>query len=231
MAVLRRLRRGLLKLAGTLLAIGLVLPAPPILALRWLSPPTTAFMLLQDGAVDYRWRARTEISPSLVWAVVSAEDQKFFQHHGFDLESIRDAVEDYRAGRGLRGASTISQQVAKNLFLWPDQNLLRKGIEAYLTLLIEACWPKARILEVYVNTVEFGNGLFGAEAAARQVFGTSAAELSNAQAALLAAVLPSPKRFDASAPSPYVRGRQAWILEQMARVRAGGEPLDWGPRG
>lgn len=225
----RPFHRRALKLLAMLLVAGLVSPALPILALRWIHPPTTAFMLLQDGPVDYAWRARADISPNLVWAVISAEDQKFLQHRGFDLESIRDAVDEYRAGEGMRGASTISQQVAKNLFLWPDQNLLRKGIEAYLTVLIEICWTKERILEVYLNIAEFGDGFFGAEAAAQRVFGSSAARLSNAQAALLAAVLPSPKRFDASDPSPYLRGRQAWILGQMARVRATPEPLDWGP--
>ena len=217
-----------LKILGTLLVAGLALPAVPILALRWAPPPTTAFMLLQNGPVDYEWRAHTDISANLVWAVISAEDQKFLQHYGFDLESIRDAVDEYRAGEGMRGASTITQQVAKNLFLWPNQNLLRKGIEAYLTALIELCWTKERILEVYLNIAEFGDGFFGAEAAARRVFGSTAGELSNTQAALLAAVLPSPKRFDASAPSPYVRGRQAWILTQMVRVRTSTEPLDWG---
>ena len=225
----RPLHRRVLKLLAILLLAALVLPALPILTFRWIPPPTTAFMLLQDRSVDYEWRARADISPNLVWAVISAEDQKFLQHYGFDLESIRDAVDEYRAGEGMRGASTISQQVAKNLFLWPDQNLLRKGIEAYLTLLIEICWTKERILEVYLNIAEFGDGFFGAEAAARRVFGSTAANLSNAEAALLAAVLPSPKRFDASDPSPYLRGRQAWILGQMVRVRGGPEHLDWGP--
>lgn len=227
----RPLHRRLLKLLATLLLAGLVLPTVPILALRWIPPPTTAFMLLQDGPVDYEWRARGDISVNLAWAVISAEDQKFLQHHGFDLASIRDAVEEYRAGEGMRGASTITQQVAKNLFLWPNQNLLRKGIEAYLTLLIELCWPKERILEVYLNVAEFGDGFFGAETAAERIFGSTAGNLSNAQAALLAAVLPSPKRFDASTPSPYVRGRQAWILTQMTRVRSGSQRLDWGPAG
>ena len=223
----RPIRRRLLRLLGGLLLTCLTLPALPILALRWAEPPTTAFMLLQRGPVDYEWRARADISPNLVWAVISAEDQKFLQHYGFDLESIRDALDEYRAGEGMRGASTITQQVAKNLFLWPNQNLLRKGLEAYLTALIELCWTKERILEMYLNIAEFGDGFFGAEAAARRVFGSTAAELSNAEAALLAAVLPSPKRFDANAPSPYVRDRQAWILAQMARARTRGAPLDW----
>ena len=227
----RPLHRRLLTVLAVLLLAGLILPAVPILALRWVPPPTTAFMLLQDGPVDYEWRPRADISVNLVWAVISAEDQKFLQHYGFDLESIRDAVDEYRAGEGLRGASTITQQVAKNLFLWPNQNLLRKGIEAYLTLLIELCLTKERILEIYLNVAEFGDGFFGAEAAAKRVFGSNAGNLSNAQAALLAAVLPSPKRFDASAPSPYVRGRQAWILAQMRRVRSGPERLDWDPAG
>ncbi len=223
------LRRILRLLTASLLAI-IVVSVLPVLALRWVDPPTTAFMLLQPDSVadvSYEWRDRDAISTNLAWAVIAAEDQKFLQHHGFDLESIRDAVDEYRAGEGLRGASTITQQVAKNLFLWPDQNLLRKGIEAYLTVLIELCWTKERILEVYLNIAELGPGLFGAEAAAQTLFGRAANELSTSQAALLAAVLPSPKRFDAADPSPYLRDRQRWILRQMTRVRRDNEPLEW----
>jgi monofunctional biosynthetic peptidoglycan transglycosylase len=212
------------RLLAGLIALGLLISVVPVAVLRWIDPPVTAFMILQPGAVtdlSYEWRDREDLSRNLAWAVISAEDQKFFQHHGFDFASIREAVDEYRSGDGLRGASTITQQVAKNVFLWPGQSLLRKGIEAYLTVLIEVCWPKARILEVYLNIAEFGDGIFGAEAAAQRVFRTSAASLSSAQAALLAAVLPSPKRYRAYSPTPYVRGRQLWILGQMSRVRAG----------
>jgi monofunctional biosynthetic peptidoglycan transglycosylase len=167
----------------------------------------------------YDWLAFEQIAMGLPIAVIAAEDQKFPTHWGFDLESIRDAIDERRDGGRLRGASTISQQVAKNIFLWPGQSLLRKGIEAYFTLLIEATWSKRRILEVYVNVAEFGPGVYGAAAASRRFFGKTADRLTDADAALLAAVLPNPKRFDAREPSAYVRERQRWILGQMRRLR------------
>ena len=149
-------------------------------------------------------------------AVIASEDQKFPEHRGFDFASIGDALEDRDKGRRTRGASTITQQTAKNLFLWPGQSWLRKGIEAYFTVLIEWCWPKRRILEVYLNVAEFGRGVYGVEAAGRQYFRKSAAQLGPYDAALLAAVLPNPIRLKASSPSLYVRSRQRWIVDQMA---------------
>ena len=218
----RRLLRRLIKALLTIIVVGLAFSVLVVLLLRWAPPPTTAFMLQQSGSVldiAHAWQDRGRISPNLAWAVISAEDQKFLAHHGFDFESILDAIDEYRAGEDLRGASTITQQVAKNLFLWPGRSLARKGVEAYFTLLIELCWPKERILEVYLNVAEFGDGVFGAEAAAQRFFGSTASDLSNSQSALLAAVLPSPKRFDVLLPSPYLRERQRWILGQMRRVR------------
>lgn len=200
-----------------LLTIVMVLPW------RWLAPPTSAFMLGErlagDTAVDYRWIAWDGISPHLAMAVVAAEDQKFPIHHGFDFASIADALEQ-NAGR-RRGASTISQQVAKNLFLWPGRSYIRKGIEAYCTVLIEILWPKRRILEIYLNVAEFGPGIFGAEAASRRFFDKPARDLTPWEASLLAAVLPNPKKMSAGRPSAYVRGRaseiRAWVRKLGGR--------------
>ena len=208
----RRWGRRLL-LAGLAVLLATVLQ---VLALRWIDPPTSAFMLAHRGAVQYDWRDLDAISPQLPIAVVAAEDQKFPSHRGFDVDAIRDAIDE--RGERVRGASTISQQVAKNLFLWAGQDWLRKGLEAWYTVLIEALWPKSRIVEVYVNIAEFGDGIYGAEAAARRFFGVAAADLSAAQCALLAAVLPNPKRLLVASPSTYVRGRQAWIQRQVRQL-------------
>lgn len=155
-------------------------------------------------------------------AVIASEDQKFPEHEGFDFESINQALEDRERGRRVRGASTISQQVAKNMFLWPRQSWFRKGLEAYFTLLIEVLWPKQRILEVYLNIAEFGKGIYGVGAASQVFFGKPAAQLNSYDAALLAAVLPSPRRMRVNAPSPYVRSRQEWIVAQMQRMGSEG---------
>ena len=209
----RRWLRALLWIPGlaSLASLALVLPW------RWLPPPTTAFMLRDaiarhragDPPIAYHWTPWRRISPWLPVAVVAAEDQKFPTHHGFDLVQIAIAVEERR--ERARGASTISQQVAKNLFLWPGRSLVRKGVEAYLTVLVEALWPKRRILEVYLNVAELGPGVYGAGAASARHFGVSVGSLSLRQAALLAAVLPSPRRMSAGAPSEYVRARAAEI--------------------
>jgi monofunctional biosynthetic peptidoglycan transglycosylase len=154
--------------------------------------------------------------------VIAAEDQKFLLHDGFDFQQIEKAVNDAQRGRRLRGASTISQQVAKNLFLWSGQSWVRKGLEVWFTLWIEWLWPKERILEVYLNSAQFGRGIWGVQAASRHYFGKDAAQLLPPEAALLAAVLPSPTRFRVIDPSMYVRNRQAWILGQMNRLSAAG---------
>ena len=167
-----------------------------------------------------KWVKWAAISPNLPLAVVAAEDQKFPEHRGFDLESISEAMERNAKGGRIRGASTISQQVAKNLFLWPGRSYLRKGLEAGFTGLLELLWPKRRILEVYVNIAEFGEGVYGAQAAAETYFRKSPARLSAGEAALLAAVLPNPKRLRVARPSAYVRERQEWILGQMGQLGA-----------
>lgn len=196
------------------------------LLLRWLPPPTTVFMLyrhVQDiftgqsfQAIDYRWVSQELIADDAFAAVVAAEDQQFFQHHGFDFKAIQASIHGYAEGRHhLRGASTLSQQVAKNLFLTPSKNFLRKGLEAWFTVLLELLWDKQRILETYLNVAEFGDHLFGIEAASQHYFGIPAKRLSRAQAALLAATLPNPIKFKADKPSNYVVRRQYWILRQM----------------
>lgn len=182
-----------------------------VLPWRWIAPPTTAFMvrqsLLGDEPVRYAWTDWDDIASVLPISAVAAEDQKFPTHGGFDLEAIGDAMERNQDGGRLRGGSTISQQVAKNLYLWPGQSWIRKGVEAYFTVWIEFLWPKRRILEVYLNVAEFGPGVFGVGAAARDYRGKSPAELTGYDAAVLVAVLPSPGRMSAARPSDYVRRR------------------------
>lgn len=221
---------GLLRWTAGLVLLWVALTTMPVLALRWVDPPTSAFMVRERVLA---WRAGETSRPAHTWvpwdelpwqmkvAALAAEDQKFATHRGFDLDSIKSALDERRRGRRLRGASTISQQVAKNLFLWPQSTWPRKALEAYFTVLIETLWPKRRILEVYLNIAEFGSGIYGTGAASERFFGKPAARLTAHEAALLAAVLPSPKRLRADAPSPYVRSRQRWILAQMTQL--GGE--------
>jgi monofunctional biosynthetic peptidoglycan transglycosylase len=221
----RRLLRRLCLVAGA----GVLLSVLPVAVLRFVDPPASAFMLharvqawLDDEPgtlrIRYHWRDFGRISPELALAVVASEDQRFTEHHGFDLRQIRTALREAEAGRRMRGASTISQQVAKNLFLWNGRSWVRKGLEAWFTVLIELLWPKQRILEVYLNVAEFGPGIYGAEAAAQAFFGKPAARLTRAEAARLAAVLPNPRRLSAGNPGPYVQRRQVEIQVQMAAL-------------
>lgn len=198
-----------------------------VLVFRWVPPPGTALMIERkvqswvDGQpIDLQrtWRSWDNLPDDLKVAVIAGEDQKFPFHWGFDLPAIRAAFSHNERGGALRGASTLSQQVAKNLFLWSGRSYLRKGLEAWFTVLIEVLWPKQRILEVYLNSAEWDSGVFGAEAAARHHFNTSAANLSRQQASLLAAVLPSPLKWNAARPSPYVLRRAAWIRQQMGHL-------------
>jgi monofunctional biosynthetic peptidoglycan transglycosylase len=219
-----RKRRWLFRLAVLLvlfLALGVALTLP----LRWLDPTTTAFMLGDDSGRDpllREWQDWDQIGPSAALAVVAAEDQRFGHHFGLDLDSIRDSIEEAQEGGTLRGASTISQQVAKNIYLWPGRSFVRKGLEAYFALLLEIFLPKKRILEIYLNIAEFGPGIYGVTAASRHYFGKPPMHLYDAEAALLAAVLPNPTRFSVTEPSDYVRERQVWILGQMQRLRRQG---------
>lgn len=222
-------RRRLVRVAG---ALGVLLLLTTLVPLAWLAfrpPVSTAFMLQSRvadpasgeacTAVDYRWVDYFEISPQLRRAVVLSEDQRFFEHAGFDFRSIERAVRAHEKGARLRGASTITQQLAKNLFLWPGRSFLRKGVEAWYTAWIELLWPKRRILEQYLNVAQFGPCTFGAGAAARRYFGVEAAALSAEQAALLAAVLPNPARMRAANPGPYAKQRAAEILSLLERKR------------
>ena len=209
----------LILLACLLSAVGAVV------LLRWVDPPFSAFMAetqlaawaSRDATYESRhtWVNLDKISPNLPLAVVASEDQKFPEHHGFDVEAIEKAYALNQHRHRVHGASTISQQVAKNLFLWSGRSYFRKGLEAGFTVLIEACWPKRRILEVYLNIAEFGYGTYGAEAAAQRFFHKSASRLTRSDAAVLAAVLPSPQRLSAAAPSHYVQQRRDWIIGQM----------------
>lgn len=203
------------------IALGLVVLGTIVVILpwRWIPPPTSAFMLqarIRGTEIRYEWIPWRSMSPNVPMAAVASEDQKFAQHHGFDVESVRLALEE--GGRRPRGASTITQQVAKNLFLWPGRSWLRKGVEAYLTVFLEFLWPKRRILEVYVNLAEYGAGVYGVEAAAREYFQKPASSLTLWESALLAAVLPSPRRMSPGRPSPYVRTRAQWIVRQVRQL-------------
>jgi monofunctional biosynthetic peptidoglycan transglycosylase len=216
--VIRLFWRSGLLLGLLALAVSLAL----VLPWRWLAPPTTAFMLRAQLATDkdiqYRWVSWEAISPHLPIAVVAAEDQKFPRHRGFDFDAIFQATRERRAR--MRGASTISQQVAKNLYLWPGRSLVRKGLEAWFTVLIETLWPKRRILEIYLNVAEFGPGIYGVGAASEVFFHRPSSRLSRRHAALLAAVLPSPRRMSAARPSAYVN-RRAREIDTWARKLGG----------
>ena len=168
--------------------------------------------------LKHHWVPLSEISPDLPIAVISSEDQRFLIHHGFDFDEIGKAIKERQKGKRQRGASTISQQTAKNVFLWPGTSWVRKGLEVYFTALIEIFWGKQRIMEVYLNSIEMGDGIYGAEAVAQQHFGYPASRLSPANCALIAATLPNPIRFSSARPSSYMLRRQTWILNQMRYI-------------
>ena len=200
----------------------ILLPLAPVVAFKWLPPPTTAFMLQSPTQpVDYRWVPMAQIAPVAGHAVIAAEDQKFPVHDGFDREAIEKAIEHNKRSKRRRGASTISQQTAKNLFLWSGGGYFRKGIEAGYTVLLEKLWGKERILEVYLNVAEFGPGLYGVEAASQRYFGKPASKLTANDAARLASVLPSPRRWSVGKPGPYVQRRVQWVMGQMGYGRRG----------
>ncbi|MBU2953734.1 monofunctional biosynthetic peptidoglycan transglycosylase [Marinobacter sp. F3R08] len=206
------------------IAVALILSV--ILLFRFVNPPTSAFMLgyqLQhpDESLAHEWVPLSDISPWMPLAVVASEDQRFPHHAGVDFKAIRQAFTEYRAGEGLRGASTITQQTTKNLFLWNGRSFVRKAIEAVLAVGLDGLWPKQRVLEVYLNIAEFGPGIYGVEAASQAYFGKPARNLSLYQAARLAAVLPNPGVLSVSSPSAYVQERVEWIRGQMAQLGPG----------
>lgn len=218
----------LLVYLGRFIVAGVILSILLVFCFRWVPPPTSAFMLKKHFerpaqgrkavAVRYQWLASKKISPYVPLAMIASEDQKFFQHWGFDFEAISDAVESNLKGKRLRGASTITQQVAKNLFLWPGRSFLRKGLEAYFTVLLELLWSKNRILEVYLNIAEFGDGIYGVQAAARTFYGKHPSRLTQSESAVLAAVLPNPRKLKVRSPSPAVIERAGWIQKQMEQL-------------
>jgi monofunctional glycosyltransferase len=217
--LIRRVAKGLLWLAAASVVL--------VLIFRWVPPPFTALMVERkieswsDGQpIDLQrdWQPWDKISDDLKVAVIAGEDQKFAEHWGFDIDAIQAALAHNELGGSIRGASTLSQQVSKNLFLWSGRSYLRKGLEAWFTGLIEVFWSKQRILEVYINSVEWDDGVFGAQAAAQHHFHVNASQLSTQQASYLAAVLPNPREWSASRPSSYVSRRAGWIRQQMRQL-------------
>lgn len=222
----RRPRRGALaRLLGGLFIAAFVAPAFVILLYRLVPPPVTPLMLIRAAegyGIAKDWVALSDISPHLQRAVIAAEDAKFCSHRGFDWDAVENAVERYqKKRRRILGASTISMQTSKNLFLWPGRTFLRKGVEAYLTVWLETLLPKERILELYLNEIEWGPGIYGAEAASRHYFGVDASVLSLHQAALLAAVLPNPIFWHPDRPGPWTRERAGTIAARAASVALG----------
>lgn len=194
-----------------------------VLVMKWLPVAWTPLMFFremgdkipEDTPIRHEWVDASRIPSSLELAVVCTEDQRFLSHYGFDFEQIQVAMDKAEEGGKTRGASTISQQTAKNVFLWPTSSWIRKGFEVWFTMLIETCWSKERILEVYLNSIEFGPGIYGCEAASQYFFKKPAIEMSNSQSARLAVVLPNPLIYDAGNPGSYINRHQAWALRQM----------------
>ncbi len=218
---LKFLLRLILKITVWFVGLSLFL----VIIFKWVPVPVTNLMLIRsvqqitDGkkiVLKHDWVSMKNISPHMQLAAVCSEDQNFFTHHGIDFGAMKKAVNESKKKNGkLRGASTISQQTAKNVFLWPQRSWIRKGLEVWFTGLIELFWSKKRILEVYLNSIEMGNGIYGAEAASKHYFGVKASELTKYQAASIIAVLPSPRKWNAKNPGPYVKSRINWIQQQM----------------
>lgn len=215
----------LLKLLLRIVIAILLLSVISVIIFRWLPVPLTPLMLIRcaeqknegkDMVLKHDWVPLSDISPDLQLAVMCSEDQNYLRHYGFDFDAIEKAFDENTEGKRLRGGSTISQQTAKNVFLWPGRSYVRKGFEAYFTLLIESLWSKERIMEVYLNCIEMGPGVYGAEAASRFWFSKSAKDLSRDESAALASVLPNPRKYVANPPGPYIAKRKVWIKKQMS---------------
>lgn len=214
---MRRLRNALL----LALAVVVLAPTALIAIYRFVPPPVTPLMLIrlaEGETLKKRWVGLERIAPSLPRSVIAAEDNWFCAHAGYDVKAIADQLNRWLDGERPRGASTITMQTAKNLFLWPDRDGLRKVLEGWLTWQIELMWPKERILEVYLNVVEFGRGIYGAEAAARIFFAIPAKSLTSTQSALLASVLPNPREWSAARPSPYIEARARDVLRRVRQL-------------
>ena len=191
---------------------------------KWVPVPSTLLMVIRyfeaeetqnNKSWEHDWIPLDKIPKHIHLAVICSEDQNFINHNGFDIKAIEKAIDDGKTGKRLRGASTISQQTAKNVFLWPQRSWLRKGLETYFTFLIELLWSKERIMEVYLNSIEMGKGIYGIEAASQYWFGKSAERLTKDEAAAIASILPNPRRYRANPPSNYIQGRKEWIKKQM----------------
>ena len=214
--MIKKIFKFILKLISGLILFSIFM----VLLYKWLPVPFTPLMAIRyfenpEEEIRHSWVPRQDISRHLQLSVIASEDQNFVKHNGFDFEAIEKAIEDNQKGKRVRGASTISQQTAKNVFLWPGRNWFRKGLEVYFTFLIETFWSKERILEVYLNSIEMGKGIYGAEAAAQHWFNKSAANLSIYEAAAIAAVLPNPREYRANPASNYINQRKNWIVRQM----------------
>ena len=215
----------LIKILLKTIAALIILSVLTTILFRWVAIPLTPLMIIRcveqksdgkDMVLKQHWVAMENISPKVQHTVVYSEDQNYLKHYGFDWGAIQKAMKANDEGKKLRGGSTISQQTAKNVFLWPGRSYIRKGLEAYFTLLIEIFWSKERIMEVYLNSIEMGNGVYGAEAAAQYWFKKTAKNLSKDDCAAIAAILPNPIKYKANPPSPYIAKRKAWIKQQMS---------------
>lgn len=218
--MIKKLFKFLLKL----LLYALIIPIIVVVIFKWVPVPATPLMAIryfeqkqtdQKSVWKHDWVPLEDISKNLQLAVICSEDQNFLKHRGFDIQAIEKAIDDNQKGKRIRGGSTISQQTAKNVFLWPQRSWLRKGMEAYVTILIELIWSKERIMEVYLNSIEMGNGVYGAEAAAQYWFKKPASKLSKSEAAAIAAILPRPLKYKANPPTAYIASRKLWIMKQM----------------
>jgi len=220
-------KRGLLgRILMSLFVLAIVLPVGATVVYRFVPPPITSLMvlrLMEGRGMDYRWRGLHDISPTLAQAAIASEDARFCLHHGFEFAAMEKAFEhnERRPGK-IRGGSTISQQTAKNVFLWPARDYVRKALEAYFTVLTEALWGKRRIMEMYLNVVEWGSGIYGAEAASQAYFGHSAKHLTTSEAAHLVAILPSPLKWKAVHSGAYVQRRAGTVAERVGTVRNDG---------
>lgn len=198
-----------------------ILSLVPVLLFKWVPVPVTPLMIIRYFETDspkilkHDWVSIDKISKNIQLAVICSEDQNFLNHKGFDYKAIKKAIENNKQGKRIKGGSTISQQTAKNVFLWPQRSWLRKGLEMYFTFLIEVFWSKERIIEVYLNSIEMGNGIYGAEAAAQFWFKKSAMQLSQQEGAAIAAILPSPRKYIANPRTKYIESRKLWIVKQM----------------
>ena len=214
---MKRIFKFLFKIIVWFLAISIGL----VVLFKWVPVPITPLMVIRyfqedsNNTLKHDWEPLENISRHLQLAVVCSEDQNFIKHHGFDMKAIEKAMAYNKKGKRVRGASTISQQTAKNVFLWPHRSWFRKGLEAYFTFLIELIWSKERIMEVYLNSIEMGPGIYGAEAASLYWFKKPAAKLTKQEAAAITAILPNPLRYKARPATPYIQGRKAWIMRQM----------------